>query len=105
MKRTNSMFNWLIACTIAIATVTSVAAAERSGHVVRLKGHARYSSGNNVWQPVKVGTILRSGYIIQTAQDSTVDIVLGEKGAAKKGSGSGTLSYQPTAEQDVIRLW
>lgn len=109
MKNTKSMINWLIAGGVAMAMVTSLAAQtanERTGQVVRLKGAARYSTGNNIWQPVKLGTILKAGYIVQTAQNSILDIVLGagESGASRPPVAD-TLSYQPTAEQDVIRVW
>jgi len=109
MKKTRNMFNWLIAGGVAMAMVTSLTAQtamERVGEVVRLKGAARYSAGNNVWLPVKVGTKLKAGYIIQTAQDSIADIVLGEvsQRTSRAALGEG-LSYQPTAEQDVIRVW
>jgi hypothetical protein len=111
MKKTEKMIKWLIAGGVAMAMVTSLTAQtgnERVGEVVRLKGAARYSTGNNVWQPVKLGTKLKAGYIIQTAQDSIADIVLVAAGETSK-SGSQiavgeSLSYQPTAEQDVIRV-
>ena len=45
-------------------------------HIVRIKGAARYSTGNKTWQPLKVGTILKSGALVQTAADSYADIVL-----------------------------
>ncbi|MGD1087359.1 MAG: FecR domain-containing protein [Verrucomicrobiota bacterium] len=46
--------------------------------VVRIQGEARYSLGNNVWHPLVAGKILGAGAVIQTAVDSTVDLVLGE---------------------------
>ena len=49
--------------------------------VVRIQGEARYSLGDNAWHPLVVGKILRAGAIIQTAANSSVDIVLsGEPG-------------------------
>lgn len=110
MKLTRKMINWLIAGGVAMAMVTSLTAQtakERTAQVVRLKGAARYSTGNNIWQPVKIGTTLKAGYIIQTAKDSIADLVLGEpaKGQGPKpGLGEG-LGYQPVAEQDVVRVW
>ena len=52
---------------------------ERTGKVVRIKGAARYSMGNKIWQPLKVGTILKSGSVVQTAADSYADIVMNEE--------------------------
>jgi hypothetical protein len=75
--------------------------------VVRLKGAARYSTGNGVWQPLdKVGTILKSGTLIQTAANSTVDLVLGEGEAIPAQPVIGEMLYnQPAAEQNVVRLF
>src|SRR5215475_8946880 len=48
--------------------------------VVRKAGNARFTTGNNVWQPVKVGDMYGAGTIIQTEQTkgSYVDIVLND---------------------------
>jgi hypothetical protein len=89
---------------------------------VRIKGAARYSTGNSVWQPLKVGTILKTGYIVQTAKDSFADVALNEEAKAQDfdvagpdpdgGITSPTLPKPPTpavasaraVEQDVIRI-
>jgi hypothetical protein len=112
MKQNNRIVNWLIACGLALAMVTSVSAQtakDRTGKVVKLKGAARYSVGNNVWQPLKLGDIVKSGTLIQTAAGSFVDLVLGGDGnlvAPRAGSpsSSGGVGYAPKAEQDVIRV-
>lgn len=105
--------NWLFAGGLALAMVTSVSAKERTGKVVRVKGAARYSIGNNVWQPVKVGTAVKSGFLIQTAAGSLVDIILDvsdltdltpSRGAAGNPVAGKADAYQPKAEQDVIRV-
>lgn len=114
MKQTNRIMNWLVACGLALvmtASLSAQAATDRSGKVVRIKGAARYSTGNNVWQPLKIGQTLKQGTLIQTAADSHVDIVLGEAGkvnavraVANPSSGGGGAGYQPKAEQDVVRI-
>jgi hypothetical protein len=102
------MINWLVACGLAVAMVVSASAAgtkERTAKVVRLKGAARYSAGNNVWQPLKVGTVLTSGALIQTADKSYVDLVLGEADLAPNRAVVGNNNaFQPKAEQDIIRI-
>ena len=105
MKQTARLMNWLVAGAVALAMVTSVSAKERSGKVVRVKGAARYSTGNSVWQPVRVGTVVKSGHLIQTAASSTVDIILdvGDLMPARAVAGN-VDAYQPKAEQDVIRV-
>jgi hypothetical protein len=114
MKQTNRIMNWLVACGLALvmtASLSAQAATDRSGKVVRIKGAARYSTGNNVWQPLKIGQTLKQGTLIQTAADSHVDIVFGEAGkvtpvraVANPSSGGGGAGYQPKAEQDVVRI-
>jgi hypothetical protein len=114
MKQTNRIMNWLVACGLALvmtASLSAQAATDRSGKVERIKGAARYSTGNNVWQPLKIGQTLKQGTLIQTAADSHVDIVFGEAGkvtpvraVANPSSGGGGAGYQPKAEQDVVRI-
>jgi hypothetical protein len=110
MKHTRNLFNWLVGGAVMLAMVTSLTAQtvqERTGQVVRLKGAARYSGGNNVWQPVKVGTKIKSGDIVQTAADSYIDILLGETslGAPQQVAIGPTTSYQPKSEQDIVRVF
>jgi hypothetical protein len=110
----NRIIVCLVACVLALAMVTSLSAQsarERTATVVRLKGAARYSAGDNVWQPLKVGTVLKSGALIQTAAKSYVDLAFGviEKEQGRNGGGggpssSGASGYQPKAEQDVVRI-
>jgi len=120
MKTINKSLAWLLA---GVLTITLVSAAnaqstpQRTGKVVRIKGDARYSTGNKVWQPLKVGVVLKSGNIVQTAKDSFADVVLNEEAtaaavvlkpisavsSASAGSGGGGGGY-PTPDQDVIRI-
>jgi len=107
MKQTHKTLNWLVAGGIALAMVTSLAAQtvnERSAQVVRLKGHARYSSGTGTWQDIKVGTKIRPGDLVQTAADSYVDIVLGETHGPSQIAVGPAMTYQTKVEQDIIRL-
>lgn len=112
MKNTRKLLNWLVACGVALAMVSTLNAQtmDSSAKVVRIKGSARYSTGNNVWQPLKVGQVLKQGTIVQTASGSMVDMVLGEgatgsvaAGAAQPSLASYT-SYQPKVQRDVVRM-
>jgi len=110
MKQTKMLVNWLVACAVAFAMVTSAQAAERMGTVVKITGSARYSTGNNIWQPLNVGTVLKSGALVQTAKASWVDIVLSESDAALRpptaaGVGAGGGGRRPAAPQDLVRVW
>ena len=87
--------------------------------VVRIQGQARYSEGDNVWHPLLVGKVLGSGAIIQSAVNSTVDIVLSGDPVLMPQAAStpdtisyapdpnvrGLVSYKPMVQQNVIRLW
>ncbi|HKW29629.1 MAG TPA: FecR domain-containing protein [Verrucomicrobiae bacterium] len=87
--------------------------------VVRIQGQARYSLGDNAWHPLVVGKVLGAGAIIQSAVNSSVDIVLsGNAVAMPQASPSpdtitfapdpnvrGMVSYKPMVEQNVIRMW
>jgi hypothetical protein len=104
------MFSWLVGAGVVLAMVTSLNAQtvqERTGQVVRLKGAVRYSAGNNLWQPVKVGTKIKSGDIVQTAADSSVDIELGERDyyAPVRPVVATRIMYTPLVEQDIVRVY
>src|SRR6478736_10117373 len=86
MKTMNKTLVWLVAAVLTL-TLTSGAHAQdgkqRTGKVVRIKGEAQYSTGNKVWQPLKVGVILRSGNSVRTAKEASfVDIVLNQEETA-----------------------
>ena len=109
MKETRSILNSLIACGVALAMVSTLAAQsgdQSAAKVVRLKGAVRYSTGNDVWLPLKLGDVVRPGTVIQTASDSRVDLVLGNASAAvARPVPSDMISYQPMAEQNIVRVW
>ncbi len=119
----NKPLTWLMAAVLSLALVAPAGAetaAARTGKVVRIKGDARYSTGKKIWEPLKVGTILKSGSIVQTAKNSFVDIVVNEEesadavvlaqpkagGAApaSAGAGAGGGAATPSPDQDVIRV-
>lgn len=109
MKNIRSFSKYLAITTLAIAMVASAAAqqlVQSSAKVVRIKGEARYATQANVWQPLKVGDVLNAGTIIQTARDSRVDMVLGERNAAAQEAPKwgDVVSYQPEVEQDFVRV-
>jgi FecR protein len=109
MKETRSLLNSVAVCAIAFAMVSTLAAQpvnQGSAKVARIKGLARYSTGNNVWAPLKVGDVVKPGTVIQTAAKSSVDFVLSEGvGPVVRPATSDTFSYQPTAEQNLVRMW
>ena len=80
------------------------------GKVMKLKGSARYSGGDNKWQPLKVGATLKAGALIQTAKDSFVDMRWPRDSMALRMSSIpdyGNLRRVPyrAVQHDVVRLW
>jgi hypothetical protein len=112
MKHTRTLVGWMVTCGVALAMVTNVSAGdakERTAKIVRIKGAARYSTGNNVWQPLKVGEALKAGSLIQTAKGSSVDISFEDAIMPLAGKGGGPSKshmnqFLPTIEQDMVRL-
>ena len=117
MKDTRRLLNGLIACGAVLAMVSTLAAQPADQvpvKVVNIKGGPRYKLGNNDWQPLRLGDIVQPGTVIQTAAKSRVDLALGaqalpstspEAAGAAAASSSAPSSYQPTSEQNIVRLW
>ena len=81
--------------------------------VVRIEGTARYSSGGNGWLPLTAGKTLGANDVIETASDSTVDLVLDDKAAQVSSQGfqshytpinAPNVGSQSAADQNVVRL-
>jgi len=120
MKQTQRLFSSLVGLAILIAFTATVQAQEApagSAKVIDIKGSARWSQGSTgIWQPLRVGDILRSGALIQTAGgDSYVDLILNNEKAMGRPPGTSMLSTAPTAgagggsgkgaKQDLIRVY
>lgn len=80
VMKPNTLTRTFIGISVAIFVTafsfSSQAAQQGTARVIKLTGAARYSTGNNYWQPVSVGTVLKPGSVIQTASESSVDILL-----------------------------
>src|SRR6185369_13740886 len=80
MKPLRNLLQSLVVFSFAFALTTQAQAqVQGTAKVLRIKGSARYSTGNNVWQPLKVGAVVRPGTVIQTSIDkgAYVDLMLG----------------------------
>ena len=105
MKEPKECSVWLIRPLLICAALLSAAGCATqvpvgndgvlSAKVVRLKGEARYKTGNMAWQGLKAGDLVKPGTIIETAGKSRVDLVLG----------AGRLSCHSNAEQNTVRVW
>jgi FecR protein len=113
MKQIQTLVQRLVVCGLALAFVGAVSAQSTHGvaKVVRMKGAARYSTGNNVWLPLKTGAVIRPGTVIQTAGDkSFVDLALGEgdvpiPAVGRTAGAPPGRSYSPNADQNIVRLF
>jgi hypothetical protein len=105
MKQSFSAVKWFVLALVC-AGITSHTLAD-TAKVIQLKGAARYSTGNNQWVTLREGDILKPGSVIQTASDSTVDIVIGAEGETAAPSPV-VRSYSSGASadtaQNIVRL-
>jgi hypothetical protein len=109
MKETRSLLNSLVVCGVALLMVSPLAAQtanEIGAKVVRIKGDVRSKVGNNDWQQLKAGDVVKAGTAIQTAGSSHVDLVLGEGSApVAHPTPSEGINFVPNADQNIVRLW
>jgi FecR protein len=109
MKETRSLLNSLVVCGVALLMASPLAAQtanEIGAKVIRLKGDAQYKVGSTDWQPLKVGDVLRSGAVIQTAGNSHVDLALGESSASVvRPTPDQGINFVPNADQNFVRVW
>jgi hypothetical protein len=85
MKNINYFAHKFLAGAVALAIVSLAVQAFAEDvpqviTVIKIKGHARYSADNKSWMTLRMGDVLHAGSVIQTAEESTVDIALGEPG-------------------------
>src|SRR5580698_3687495 len=90
MKNTNLLAQKFLSGAVALAVVAlaTVASAEDVKQVVtvsKIEGQARYSVDNKTWKTLHRGDVLKPGTVIQTAEASTVDILMGEPTSTQQG--------------------
>jgi len=120
MRTRPKLIACLTGCALGFAVVSAAAqgAIEGAAKVIRLAGSARYTTANFVWHPIKVGTVLKPGTVIQTSADegSRVDLVLGDgnvpvprpmtyRPAIPNSMAPSSIVFRSTSEQNVIRIW
>ena len=119
MKHTGRFVSGLLVAGMMLALANSLcaqSAQQSSAKVVNIKGSARYMTvGDATWHPLKVGTVLKPGAIVQTASGSYADLVLyNEQATASSASSSSSTplvnaSYnsgaQARVEQDAVRIF
>lgn len=78
----------LVLAAFCVATRSALAqtGATLPATVLRLKGHARYTTDNvKTWQMIKAGDVLMPGTLVQTARESQLDLLLGGDAKARRG--------------------
>jgi len=75
--------------------------------VLQVKGHARCSTDNKTWQPLKKDDVLPPGVMIQTAPKSAVDLQLGDENAAPTSidSPNGGIATPEELKANTIRVY
>ena len=113
MKMTHSFvsrletFGTAVVMMALASTLCAQSGFQGTAKVVRLEGAARYTTGNDVWQPLKVGDVIKPGAVIQTASKSKVDLILSDRGESGSLPMLGTMTYRPGGEAraNVVRMY
>jgi hypothetical protein len=121
MKETQRLIKGLVACGVAIAMVSTLAAQtsdQVTAKVIRIKGTARYSTtGTSEWKPLKSGAELAPGTLVQTDTDADtcVDLVIGDVsnaneimatsfGSSSSSTAAAAPAHETKASQNLIHL-
>lgn len=78
-----------------------VVAQQETAAIVRVKGSARYSIDKKTWQTAKKGVSLPAGSVIQTAENSMLDVRLG---AGSTEPAAGVVRLEPNTVLGIDRL-
>lgn len=113
MKLTRSfetkVLGWGVALIIAACATILPAqtASQGAAKVVRIKGDARYQTGDNKWHPLNEGDILKPGAVIQTASSSQVDLLLSDREDVTTQTITPAVIYRPDTEARVnaVRMY
>lgn len=100
---------WGVAILVATwaAVLPAQLPSQGAAKVVRIKGAARYTTGDNKWLPLNVGDVLKPGTVIQTASGSQVDMLLWDREQVSERMISPVFVYKPDVEARVnmIRMY
>lgn len=113
MKQTarlqSKVTGWGLAIVIATwaAVLPAQPPAQGAAKIVRIKGAARYTTGDNKWHTLNVGDVLKPGTVIQTASGSQVDMLLWDREQVSERMISPVFVYRPDAETRVnmVRMY
>ncbi len=102
MNKIDQFFRRLCVGGIALALTLPVTSAVAENvhqvvQVVAVEGNAQYSTGGAPFQSVKKGDVFEAGTIIRTADNSHVDVMLGDEGSASKTVGGTSVVSMDTS--------
>jgi hypothetical protein len=102
MKKMNSMARSFLVGALALAITGIVASAKAESidqviTVLKVKGAARYSVDNKTWQTIHKGDVLKQGAVIQTAEESSVDLGTSDSATSSLGAQPVSSSLPPSA--------
>ena len=88
MNTINTLVKSLMVGAVALAFTGLAQAGEVTQVITVLKvsGSARYSVDNKTWQPLRNGDVLKQGAVVQTAEDSSVDLATSDSAVASGAS-------------------
>lgn len=119
MNKLKTLLGIALSGVLLNAGLDAFAQTAQSGYatVIRVKGIASYSLGDEQWHPIVAGKFLPAGASIRTGDDGVVDIVLGKAvdfpqatwmpdriSMAPDSGVRGMISYKPATEQNVVRV-
>jgi hypothetical protein len=100
---------WCLALIVAASATTLSAQTAKQGaaKIIRIKGAARYTMGDNKWHPLNEGDILKPGAVIQTASSSQVDLLLSDQENVGEQTITPAIVYRPETEARVnaVRMY
>lgn len=103
MKLIGNFSGKLVACVTVLVIASFLADLQAqtmqqgSAKVQSIRGSAKYSLGGGVWVPLKTGTTLKPGALIQTAAESIVDLYMGENGPVLRVTPNTTVGLEKMA--------
>jgi len=113
MKLTRSFESKVVAWGVALTVATWAAVlpaqvvSPGTAKVIRIKGAARYTTGDNKWHPLSEGDTLKPGAVVQTASSSQADLLLSDREQVSEKTITPTLVYRPDTEAriNLVRLY
>ena len=95
---------FLTAALLAAGSLVSTLSAQSpllAAEVKGILGRAQFSTGGGPYHPLKGGTVLRPGDVVQTASQSALDLYLGPAAGTVRLTESATLSIDKMAVNDA----